>query len=111
LAIKDWLDDERDVQLGRMKLECAWHPKLFGVELVMRPASPGREKDGVSHGICEECRAITAGEADEELLFKATKSLMAHAPGGVNEVQMRLKIGYTRAKAFVARILRERDAA
>lgn len=35
-----------------LKVMCAWHPRFFGEELVMREAAPGA---GVSHGICERC--------------------------------------------------------
>lgn len=43
--------------LPRMELRCAWHPRYFGVELVMRAAQPGYEGHDASHGICPECRA------------------------------------------------------
>ena len=39
-----------------LKLVCAWHEEIFGSELVMRDATQGHDKDGVSHGICEACR-------------------------------------------------------
>ena len=40
----------------QMRVMCAWHPKYFGTELVMREGTSGR----VSHGICDECRARVA---------------------------------------------------
>ncbi len=53
-------DKAVEQEIPRMKLVCAWHPKIFGTEKVMREAAPGREKEGVSHGICGECRAELA---------------------------------------------------
>lgn len=42
-------------EAGLMRALCAWHPKLFGTEKVIRQAAPGHEQDEPSHGICEEC--------------------------------------------------------
>ena len=41
-----------------LKTVCAWHPRYFGKERVIREAAPGRENDGVSDGICDECKLI-----------------------------------------------------
>lgn len=54
---------EKELEIRRMKCACAWHGKYFGFEKVIREASPGRENDGVTHGICEECRAKFDKEA------------------------------------------------
>lgn len=35
----------------QMKVMCAWHPKNFGTEFVMREGT-----EPVSHGICDDCR-------------------------------------------------------
>lgn len=49
--------------LGNLRVVCAWHPKYFGTEKVMREAAPGWEAKGVSDSICEECRGKFAHEA------------------------------------------------
>ncbi len=56
--VPDPFDSEIELAEERrsLKVKCAWHPKFFGSELTMREATPGYEKDGVSHGICGECR-------------------------------------------------------
>ncbi len=52
------IDVEWNLTLGLHKLVCAWHPKLFGCEKVMREAAPGHETDAVSHGLCTDCLQI-----------------------------------------------------
>jgi hypothetical protein len=49
--------------LPGVKLVCAWHKEHFGVDLVMREAAPGFEGEGVSHGICKECLAVSMADA------------------------------------------------
>jgi hypothetical protein len=53
---------EREV-VPQMELRCAWHPKYFGFEKVMREAAPGFEREMASHSICEDCRRIMRPEA------------------------------------------------
>ena len=52
----DVMIDQELVQ-GSLRLVCAWHPKLFGAEKVMREAKPGHEARPASHGICPLCLA------------------------------------------------------
>ncbi len=50
--------EKEQLQGPKMKLVCAWHPKYFGTEKVIREAESGASP-GVTHGICEECREKT----------------------------------------------------
>lgn len=45
------LERAYEAQQSQMKAMCAWHPKYFGTELVMREGS-----EPATHGICDECR-------------------------------------------------------
>lgn len=53
---------EREI-LPKMQLRCAWHPKFFGLELVMRQAAEGHEQDPPSDGICKACLELLKKEA------------------------------------------------
>lgn len=44
-----------------MKEICAWHPKYFGEELLMREKPPLEDKSE-THGICPVCQAIFEGK-------------------------------------------------
>lgn len=37
---------------NNIQVECAWHPRTFGTELIMKS---GDTHDGVSHSICVKC--------------------------------------------------------
>lgn len=37
---------------NNIQVECAWHPRTFGKELIMKP---GDTQDGASHSICSNC--------------------------------------------------------
>lgn len=44
--------------MGKVKIVCAWHPKYFGCEKVIREEEWKGEPDGASHSMCQECHDI-----------------------------------------------------
>ena len=57
-----------------MKVVCGWHPRYFGTELLLH----GDPKDlQVSHGICDECRALVEKDAP----FQAAAPVLESAEG------------------------------
>jgi hypothetical protein len=49
---------------AKFRVRCAWHPKFFGEEKIMREAAPGHESDPPSDGICPECLKILFAKGD-----------------------------------------------
>lgn len=49
--------------MGKVRIICAYHPKYFGYELIIREEDwPGQAGD--SHGICADCSVLVENDCE-----------------------------------------------